>query len=366
MAIYEIIALLGLSQGLLVAFFILRNKIFSNSLNRYFAYFLLTLVIIGLDSLLSRYYHQLTPFWFAFFDIVGDDIPWIMMFYLPLFTFFLKATNTTISIPTQLFYIPFLVFVVINVIIDLDFDFQLISAPFFTNNRFLFYEFEDYIAVVLFLSLHLFIYFKAIRASNDKWIKNLWWYCTTIILIWIYLLFNHAFFEDQFLDVILALLWTSISVFIYWLIYTGLFQFNLANNRKMLKVQFDQSIPSQNGATSKPKIARSYFDKLEDLMEKEALYRDPDISREKIAEQLDISSGYLTQLIKEQMDVSFTAFINQYRVKEVEKMLQDSSFEHFDVLSIGLEAGFKSKSAFYSTFKKFNGLTPTQYRQKQS
>ena len=101
-------------------------------------------------------------------------------------------------------------------------------------------------------------------------------------------------------------------------------------------------------------------------MEKDAIYRDSNLGREKVAQQLGISNSYLTQLIKENTGSSFTNFVNQYRVKDVERMLQDDSFENFDVLSIGLEAGFKSKTGFYSTFKKINGLTPSQFRNNRS
>ncbi|MEM9328710.1 MAG: helix-turn-helix domain-containing protein, partial [Bacteroidota bacterium] len=86
--------------------------------------------------------------------------------------------------------------------------------------------------------------------------------------------------------------------------------------------------------------------------------------RDKVAEKLAISSSYLTVVIKEETGKSFTAFINQYRVRDVERMLHDNTFDNFDVLSIGLEAGFKSKSAYYSTFKNLTGITPAQFKKK--
>ena len=237
--------------------------------------------------------------------------------------------------------------------------------PFLADNSILFYELEDYIALTLFLSLHLFVYFK-IRNLSNRWLVKLWWYCSIFLAFWSYLTFNHIFFDDQFERTLVVSLWTIVSIFTYWLIYTGLFQFNLANNRQVLKTKLNESLSDGNAETDKPKISRSYFDKLLGLMENQALYRNPDLGRKTLADELGISEGYLTQLIKENTGTSFTAFINKYRVKDVERMLQDESFENFDILSIGLEAGFMSKSAFFANFKKINGITPSQFRKKVS
>jgi len=64
------------------------------------------------------------------------------------------------------------------------------------------------------------------------------------------------------------------------------------------------------------------------------------------------------------MDVSFQDFINKYRVEEFIYRLRNGENDHFTLLGIANQVGFNSKSSFNATFKKFKGLTPTDYRKK--
>lgn len=363
----DLIALIGCLQAMILAGVILTNKVFHNHTNRPFAYFLLLLAIIGFDSRLSRYYSGLGPFWELFFDIVGDDIPWIMLVYLPLFKFFLDSTKVRLSFPFWTLTLPFFIFLMINAFIDLDMEFGIRSIPFFTEHRMIFYQLEDYLSLGLFSALHLFGFFKLARKSGNKWLVRLWWYTSLLIVLWGALTLDQTFFEDAFFKTLEMSLWTFITIFVYWLMYSGLFQFNLANNRQeirsKLKTNFQENTPKKTGLSTKSK---AYFDQLMELMIVNKAYRNPDLGREMVAEEIGISISYLTQLIKEYSKKNFTGFINDFRVEDVKKMLVDPKFDNYDHLSIGLEAGFKSKSAYYTTFKSLTGKTPAAYKKDLS
>lgn len=108
--------------------------------------------------------------------------------------------------------------------------------------------------------------------------------------------------------------------------------------------------------------ASEYFKKLEQLMKRQKIYRDPSLSLSCVAEALGISACYLSSMINALLNKSFIDFINEYRVNDVKRNLISNAFEHYTVVSVGLEAGFNSKSAFYQAFKKHTGLTPVQYK----
>lgn len=97
-------------------------------------------------------------------------------------------------------------------------------------------------------------------------------------------------------------------------------------------------------------------------MSNRRLYSNPDLTRAIVAQELGISEGYLSELIKAGLKTSFNDYINELRVKEVVGMFHDENFELFSIEAIGFEAGFKSKSVFYNAFKKVTQKTPGAYR----
>ena len=89
-----------------------------------------------------------------------------------------------------------------------------------------------------------------------------------------------------------------------------------------------------------------------------------DLTIQDVAKELDIPQHHLTQAINEQLEKNFYTLVNEYRIEEVKKRLLDPKFAHLNILAIAHDAGFNSKSSFNMTFKKYTGLTPTQFRKE--
>ena len=107
-----------------------------------------------------------------------------------------------------------------------------------------------------------------------------------------------------------------------------------------------------------------YYKEICSLMEEGKRYRNPEIKLSTLSEEINISSNYLSQVINALSGHNFSDFVNGYRIKEVKSKLSHPAFIEYPVLSIGLEAGFNSKSAFYNSFKKHTGMSPTVFREK--
>lgn len=108
--------------------------------------------------------------------------------------------------------------------------------------------------------------------------------------------------------------------------------------------------------------AMSIIKSLDVLMKEKELYKNTNIKLQDVAKGINITPHKLSQLLNDNLGESFTAYMNEYRIEEAKKLLQERT--ELTLEAIGFEAGFSSKSNFYATFKKVVGLTPLQF-QKQ-
>ncbi|MFK7925558.1 MAG: helix-turn-helix domain-containing protein [Bacteroidia bacterium] len=99
---------------------------------------------------------------------------------------------------------------------------------------------------------------------------------------------------------------------------------------------------------------------LERLMTEEHLYKQANLKLPDLAQKLGISPHLLSQFLNENLQQSFSQYINEYRVAAAERLFE--THDHFTLEAIGFEAGFSSKSTFYATYKKLRGQTPAAYK----
>lgn len=102
------------------------------------------------------------------------------------------------------------------------------------------------------------------------------------------------------------------------------------------------------------------------LMEEEMPYLDGELNLLKLSEKLDISSHQLSYVLNAGFGENFFHFINKYRVQKAKELLINPAYDHLNMIAIGYDAGFNSKTAFNTTFKKMTTYTPTEYRAKRS
>ena len=97
-------------------------------------------------------------------------------------------------------------------------------------------------------------------------------------------------------------------------------------------------------------------------MESNRPYLDPELTLPKLADDLKVTNHHLSQVINEVHGKNFFNFINEYRVEEVKRKIQDPKYQNYTLLGIAFESGFNSKSAFNRVFKNITGTTPSTYR----
>ena len=109
--------------------------------------------------------------------------------------------------------------------------------------------------------------------------------------------------------------------------------------------------------------AKLWLVKLERVMTEKEVYKNPDLKLGDLSKEIQISAHQLSQLLNDELGKNFTTYVNEFRIREACRIL--SADQRFTLESVGYEVGFNSKSTFFSAFKKFNGVTPAVYQQRQ-
>ncbi|MDT0540704.1 MULTISPECIES: helix-turn-helix domain-containing protein [Croceitalea] len=105
--------------------------------------------------------------------------------------------------------------------------------------------------------------------------------------------------------------------------------------------------------------------KLENAMENDKLFKDQELSLKSVAEQLNIKPYLISKSLSEIYNKRFNDFVNEYRVKEVQSLLQNSNNSKYTLLSLAMDAGFNSKSSFNRAVKKQFGISPSELKIKK-
>lgn len=101
---------------------------------------------------------------------------------------------------------------------------------------------------------------------------------------------------------------------------------------------------------------------IESFIQKDQLYKNPDLTLDTLARKMDKNRNYLSKAINSTTGYNFTAWLNEFKVKEAIKIMSDSKSISYSIEAIGEMAGFGGRSTFYNVFKKSTGLSPADFR----
>ena len=106
--------------------------------------------------------------------------------------------------------------------------------------------------------------------------------------------------------------------------------------------------------------------RIENFMLREKPFLDANINIETMAKRLSLPERTLSRILNQHFGKNFFEFINERRIEEAKQLLADSNKKEMTILDILAESGFSSKSTFNAIFKKYVGITPSQYRKDPS
>lgn len=91
---------------------------------------------------------------------------------------------------------------------------------------------------------------------------------------------------------------------------------------------------------------------------------DRKIKLEDIAQHIHLNQSYISTLFKEQMGISVSDYILNYRLSVAKKLLINS--KEMSINDIALQVGFFDAAHFTKTFKSYYSITPKDYRSENT
>ncbi len=92
-------------------------------------------------------------------------------------------------------------------------------------------------------------------------------------------------------------------------------------------------------------------------------YANPNISVKAVADYLGISEGHLSHLFRKETDSTLMAFVTKRRMRVAMSLLQDYRHKIYEVAE---QVGYRNITYFSATFKKYVGVTPSEYQNRYS
>ena len=117
-----------------------------------------------------------------------------------------------------------------------------------------------------------------------------------------------------------------------------------------------------DGAVFKKSSNQQLFLTIDTLVVAEKLYLQSDLSLSKLSGRLGRSAQHISLAVNEHAKRNFNDYINYYRIQDAKQMLASPDTEKFTIATIAYDVGFSSLSSFNGAFKKFEGTTPSAFR----
>lgn len=163
----------------------------------------------------------------------------------------------------------------------------------------------------------------------------------------IWLAFLYQLILDSYVSYIIA---TSIAVIVLYLL-----SFWSMQRKKIFSVNFKNENNQQLNRIAK---------QVKDLFEKEMLYREDDVTLNKVGMKINEQAYLVSRSINEVYKMSFPEFLNSFRIAEARRRLIEDQKQSLSIEAVAYDSGFSTLSSFYSAFKKQVKMTPNEFRKR--
>lgn len=224
--------------------------------------------------------------------------------------------------------------------------------------------------------------------QSYNWLKEFFFVLASLLPIWAFVV-NAYFFIDLAVNIWYQIIWIPLSILIFYIVIRAsstkeiLHGFeleaefknneptsslvNLADhpethtdnnlvcelvpNSGKLQIIFDSDIPKKD---------KEQLTLLINLVNEQQFFRIKRLNIKECAELTGIVKKEISRLVNHYLQLSFSDFINLFRIEDFRYKVSKGEGERFSLVDIALESGFSSKSNVYYNFKKLTNSSPIQ------
>lgn len=203
---------------------------------------------------------------------------------------------------------------------------------------------------------------KILSYDNLKWLYTFFKLLAVGYFLWIIALIVK--FSLNFNDFIFSYYPLRIftTVIIFWLGYQGIRQLRIFKERKELRKSTQAEVLPKKASEK----LEEHFIQIDNFIRSNKKFLEPKYTLQNLSSDTKLSTSTLSAVINSNANKSFVDYINEMRVEQAKKLLLDPDYKNYTIVSVGLESGFNSKSAFYNVFKKHTNCTPLAFKQQKN
>jgi AraC-like DNA-binding protein len=190
-------------------------------------------------------------------------------------------------------------------------------------------------------------------AMRIIWIRQLS-FCFLLILVTVSFLYILILTEGHYIPVTNYAYTTVMSAVIYFIAYKMVLNPGLISPDFAKKYKSYMPFAGADG--------EKYINRLESLMERNKIFTNPELKLAELSKEVGLPAHQVSKLINEKMGKSFSDYINELRVAEFIRRMNDRQYASYSIFGIAMDVGFNSKSSFNTAFKKITGKSPSAYK----
>lgn len=189
--------------------------------------------------------------------------------------------------------------------------------------------------------------YGSVEQTDEKWVVRFLLMVLVLGMSYIYICFSHEptrLFTQQWL-ILFAIIYTNDQV--------------IFRAKPWIENAEEGEEEEEEEEEAKTESGAEYREKLEQWMQTEKPYLNPEFRLNDLRQVLPLNRTYLSQFIHAQYDCTFYQFVTNYRIEEAKRLMKEKP--DLKMQDIAEQCGFSSPVVFSRIFARETGETPSEW-----